>query len=419
METGGRHIHLDAVGGVAGDMFVAALLDAFPDLADRVLAEAAAALPAGCGRPALATGQSSGVRALRFGLEESPQATGDHHHDHHHHDHGHHHGAGTFVDMRRRIAATTTPRTADHAIGILTILAEAESRIHDVPVEAVHFHEIADWDSLMDVVAAGSLIAALEERFSPLSWSVSELPTGGGLVRTQHGLLPVPAPATADILAGFHWRDDGIAGERVTPTGAAILRHLRADGERIAGRLAASGTGAGTRTLPGMPNILRALVFERAADKDDAVTEHVAVLSFDIDDMTGEEIAAAADRLRSTDGVFDLILVTGTGKKGRPMHGFRLLLRPDALDRVADLCFLESSTIGLRWRFERRKILPRRILDVERQDTTLRVKEVARPGDVVTRKAENDDLSGRPLAARRDLQRAAEDPAEGDKRNER
>lgn len=410
-----RHIHLDAVGGIAGDMFVAALLDALPELADRILAGAAAALPPRCGRPHLAAGQSNGVRALRFGLngaDEDGHAAGHHHHDHHHH-----HGAGTFVDLRDRIAASVAPRAADHAIGILTILAEAESRIHGVPVEAVHFHEIGDWDSLLDVVAAGGLIAALEERFGALSWSVSDLPTGGGLVRTQHGLLPVPAPATAAILTGFRWRDDGVSGERVTPTGAAILRHLRADGPRAAGRLEAGGTGAGTRTLPGMPNILRALVF--SVEDPVGTAEEVAVLSFDIDDMTGEEIAGAAERLRRADGVLDLSLIPGFGKKGRPLHEFRLLLRPEALDRVADLCFLESSTIGLRWRIERRRTLPRAQDSVERpgvaRGATVRRKQVLRPGGVVTRKAESDDLSDRPLAERRQLQRAAEEDGPDDR----
>src|SRR6185295_18890158 len=152
--------------------------------------------------------------------------------------------------------------TAEQAVAILTHIAQAEARIHDVPVERVHFHEIADWDSLMDVVAAGSIAAALPGAV----WSVSELPRGAGLVRTQHGMLPVPAPATVAILEGFAWRDDGIAGERVTPTGAAILRHLVGNGRekaRAAGRLVASGTGAGTRELTGIPNVLRVLVFAR------------------------------------------------------------------------------------------------------------------------------------------------------------
>src|SRR6185369_14642924 len=115
-------------------------------------------------------------------------------------------------------------------------------------------------------------------------WSVSALPRGDGLVRTRHGLLPVPAPATAWLLEGFTWRDDGIGGERVTPTGAAILRHLvGAAAARAAGRLQGTGTGAGTREIPGQPNILRATLFGAALDlssEDGPSEEDILVLSF-------------------------------------------------------------------------------------------------------------------------------------------
>ena len=131
-----------------------------------------------------------------------------------------------FPEIARLISsAKLHPGTADQAIAILRRLAEAESRMHRVPVDEVHFHEIADWDSLMDVVAAGSIAAALAQ----CSWSVSDLPRGDGLVRTRHGLLPIPAPATVELLRGFRWRDDGVGGERVTPTGAAIVAHLVRD----------------------------------------------------------------------------------------------------------------------------------------------------------------------------------------------
>ena len=257
--------------------------------------------------------------------------------------------------MRARIrAAALSPGTAEHAVGILTVLAEAESHIHGVPVEEVHFHEIADWDSLMDVVAAGSIVAALPGA----GWSVSELPLGGGFVRTRHGLMPVPAPATARLLDGFAWRQDGVAGERVTPTGAAILRHVGARGRPPGGRLLGAGAGAGTRELPGRPNILRALVFETTGTA--VAPEAVAVLSFDIDDMTGEEIGVAAERLREVEGVLDLSFDARFGKKGRPLHGFRLLVAPEAVEDVAERCLVETSTIGLRWRIETRRVLERR-----------------------------------------------------------
>ena len=396
-----RHIQLDTVGGIAGDMFVAALLDAFPALQDRVLADGRAVLPDGYA-PRLNETQSGALRGLGFGLAGEPHPPHDHDHDHDHHDHG----TGSFLDMVERIrTARLSDGTADQAVAILTLIAEVEAAIHRVPIETVHFHEIADWDSLLDVVAAGSIAAALPDA----CWTVSPLPRGGGLVRTQHGLLPVPAPATAALLTGFVWRDDGIGGERVTPTGAAILRHLVGSdggGAPLPGRLVAIGTGAGTRTLPGIPNVLRALVFE---DTPAAVTEEqITVISFEIDDMTAEEVAVAADRLRGVESVLDLTIGQVQGKKGRLMQSFRLLVRPDRAEAVAQRCFLETSTIGLRLAEERRAVLPRRLSTARPDGIEVGIKTVER-SDGPSTKAESDDLAGDTLEARRRLKRQAED----------
>lgn len=305
--------------------------------------------------------------------------------------------------MRRLIAAAgLSEGTAEAAIAILTILAEAEARMHAMPVEEVHFHEIGDWDSLMDVVAAGSIAAAL----TGASWSVAPLPLGGGLVKTAHGLLPVPAPATTDILVGFEWRDDGIAGERVTPTGAAILKHLVRDkevGRPARARLAAVGYGAGTRQMAGLPNVLRATLFQAGAPA--GTEERLAEVAFDIDDMTGEEIAVAADRLRALEGVRDLRLISGIGKKGRPLTTFALLLVPERLDAVAAEIFLQSSTLGLRWHETHRRILPRE------QGMTAQgrpVKQVTRPDGCITAKIENDALAEAATLAERRRIAAAE-----------
>ncbi len=403
-----NHIHLDAAGGLAGDMFVAAMLDALPDLQPRVFADLAAAIPAHCGQPTLSEGLSGGVAARRFTLvaNDNKAPASGHHHDHedHHHDH-----AVRFPEIARLISsARLHTGTADQAIAILRCLAEAESRMHHVPIEEVHFHEIADWDSLMDVVAAGSIAAALTH----CTWSISDLPRGEGLVRTRHGLLPIPAPATVEILRGFRWRDDGIGGERVTPTGAAILAHLvRNVHGRSGGVLYAAGTGAGTRELPGMPNILRALVFSQAGTHEitPEETDSVIVLSFDIDDMTGEEIAISADRLRATDGVIDLTIASRQGKKGRPVSEFRLLLNPSALDAVSEKCFWETTTIGLRWRTERRRCLPRSQETLDLEGNRVIRKRTLRPDGQPSLKVESDDIARLDgLAARRRLKHLGE-----------
>lgn len=422
------HVHLDAVGGAAGDMFVAALLDALPDLRQRVFEDLVAVLPDGVGRPELTEGLSGALAVRRFGLVgasvAAPAHPHHHGHDHHHH-HAHEHGlpepAGSagqhahgtrFVDLAARIeAAPMHAGTAAQAVAILRRLAQAESRIHRVPVDEVHFHEVGDWDSLLDVVAAGSIAAAL----AGWTWSVSTLPRGSGLVRTRHGLLPVPAPATTELLTGFSWRDDGVPGERVTPTGAAVLAHLVTTPSMRppAGlRLIASGMGAGTRELEDMPNVLRALV--HAIDDGASVDDDVMVLAFDVDDMSGEEIGVAADRLRAAAGVLDVSLGLRIGKKGRPLHDFRLLVVPAQLEAVSELCLRETSTIGLRWHRVQRRRLARDGEAVAVGDATLRRKRVQRPGGETTVKVESDDLAGtETLAARRRLQSRAED-AEGE-----
>lgn len=407
-----RHIHLEPLGGIAGDMFVAAMLDAFPELTDRVLADVRAVLPSEAGEARLIRVSKNGIAALQFSLSGAsppphppsvPRAAagtaGAHSPAPHHH--------GTYKALSGVIeAARLSGTAAAHALGILRVLAEAEAAIHGVPVDEVHFHEIADWDSLMDVVAAGSVISAVGEA----AWSVDDLPLGGGQVRTQHGWLPVPAPATASILQGYAWRSDGIDGERVTPTGAAIIRHLAAPGaaqHAPGGTLAASGYGAGTKHFPALANVLRVMAFDAppATETGHAV---VASVQFDIDDMTGEEIGTAAERLRGVAGVLDLALVAAQGKKARPVTMFHLLAEAAALQRCCDAIFAQTSTVGLRWMLCERRILPR---IVREQGEGLRVKEVRRPDGRMTRKVESDDLQALDgLQDRRATKMQYEDP---------
>jgi uncharacterized protein (DUF111 family) len=166
------------------------------------------------------------------------------------------------------------------------------------------------------------------------------------------------------------------------------------------------GVGAGTRTLPGIPNVLRALVFEDAPFS--AAREQVTIVSFEIDDMTGEEVAVAADRLRVVEGVLDLTIGQVLGKKGRSMQSFRLLVRPDRTSAVVERCFLETSTIGLRIREEQRVCLNRQLATIESDSAVVGVKIVERAG-IPSTKAENDDLLADSLEERRRLKRRAEE----------
>lgn len=371
------HIHITPLGGMAGDMFAAGMLHAFPDLTEPVLAATAAVLPSA---PAAVTADTkAGIAAMAFSVPDQ--------------------GATApigYAEMDAILAGANLPDPARaHARAMLRRLAEAEAAVHGVKLAEVHFHEIADWDTLADLAAAGTLLALLDG----WSFSIGPLPLGGGTVRTAHGLLPVPAPATARLLQGLAVQDDGIGGERVTPTGAAILRHVTDTlplRTRPLGRLGATGYGAGTRNLPGLPNVVVVQAIDGAAQDMD----RVATLEWDVDDMTGEEIAVACDHLRAHDGVIDLVTVALSGKKGRPATGFRLLARPEFADAVARAVFAQTSTLGLRIGDSQRLVLPRR--SAPGRKTALRP-------DGPTAKADSDAVARYPtLAERRAKAREAE-----------
>ncbi len=428
-------IHLDLVGGLAGDMFIAALVDAFPVLEQLVLKELAAVHPGDDSIPVFSVGTSGGLRVCRFGLPDHIEQDHDHHRDHshaddehddydghdphHNHMHTHHHhdhaasvpthiGSG-YEQIRRWINdAPLSPETKKHAVALLEHLGHAEADVHGVALKDVHFHELADWDSLMDLVAAGAIAGVLSEA----RWSASSLPLGNGFVMTAHGRIPVPAPATARLLTGYPWHDDGVAGERITPTGAALLRHLipidACGKNRPSGHLHAVGCGAGTRTLPNMPNMVRALVFG-VSSSDTSTRDTISVIEFDVDDMSGEELATAADRLRIEEGVIDVSTSTRTGKKARPLTAFRVLVQPDAVLSVSDACFLETSTLGVRIHDEKRIVLNRHMVSVPTEKGALAVKIAERPEGNKTAKGEHDaviDMRG--LAARRRLRAETE-----------
>ena len=398
------HIHLDPLGGLAGDMFLAALLDARP----------------ACAPIAFEAMRASGLpEAWRVGLQrhDDGRLTG-HRLMIEPHGSGSSRPTGVFREIRERlVAAPLSVAVRDHTVGIFTHLAEAEAAVHGTSVEEVHFHELADWDSVADIVGAAALIDAL----GASSWSIGTLPQGGGRVATQHGPLPVPAPATALLLAGFNMIDDGIAGERVTPTGAAILRHLGAAERLPPGpwRLETTGIGFGTKQLPGISNVLRALVYEQAERA--RIDEQVAVITCEIDDQSGEELAVGLDHLRTYDGVLDVIQLPAFGKKGRLVTHLQLLARPERLDAVIAACFAETTTIGLRWRLEARTVLARDEVTVAGPEAEVGVKIVTRPGGERTAKAEIDQVRAVAggHAARSEWRRAAEARARDEELDER
>ena len=414
------HIHLDIVGGIAGDMFAAAMLDAWPEFAPAV-AENLRLAGLGAEIRADLLAHNDGVLAgHRFDVVNTAQPkpvpaqaaahTHDHNHDHdHHHAHDHHshdHGHGSHAhtpwsELRQSLAgsglAAEVKRTA---IGIFECLAEAEAAVHGRDIGDVVFHEVGNWDSIADIVAAATVIVSVGAK----SWSASSLPIGRGFVETAHGRLPVPAPATALLVKGLACHDDGRAGERVTPTGAAVLRFLGPEAgighrPRVMSRI---GIGFGTRRLLGISNVLRVLAFD---DVPQHGQDQVGVIQFEIDDQSGEELAVALDHLRATDGVLDVLQTPGFGKKGRMVMSVQVLTRPEALEAAVTACFRQTTTLGVRTRIDTRSILARRAVTTEEG---LRVKIADRPGGA-TAKAEMDDSGhGESHEARSSMRRRAE-----------
>ncbi len=396
------HIHLDAIGGVAGDMFIAAVLDAFPDLRDGMLqAIRIAGLPESIGCDIVAHRDHALVGA-RFLVQEPAYRLRDSRLSLL--DDGHHHTR--FGEIRARLEGSAlAPAVRRHTIGIFTLLAEVEGKVHGAPPDDVSFHELGSWDSIADIVGAAYLIDAL----GATSWSVSPLPQGSGRVDTQHGWLPLPAPAATLLLQGFQLIDDGLTGERVTPTGAAILRHLNAAQQATfqPRRLLRSGHGFGTRTFPGLSNVLRLLAFDQVASSGES-RDQVVQIAFEVDDQSPEDLAIGLDRLRANPGVLDVLQVPAFGKKGRMTAHIQILSKQEHLTSVFEACFSETSTIGLRWQRVERRILERSQATVEVGGRSVSVKLAKRP-DVATAKAESDDLlSAAGRNERENLRRQAE-----------
>ena len=393
-------LHLDPVGGLAGDMFVAALVDLAPDLEagiEETLRRSGRLLDGvSCQVQKHDDGRLVG-RRFKVAREGEPRGRPTAHPSHGHVD---------WRMIRSELEdSDLTPAIKRHAIGIYALLARAEARVHGCAVEQVSFHEVGAWDSTADIVAAAHLI----EANPAANWTVGPVPLGSGRIQTAHGVLPVPAPATSLLLEGFATVDDGVAGERVTPTGAAILRYLVRDNARIEAprRLTGSGFGFGSRRLEGVSNCVRILRFEPAAGIQPR-TDEVAIIEFEVDDQSAEDLALALDRLRAAKGVYDVLQTPAFGKKGRLLASIRVLTDPAVIDEAATLCFEETTTIGLRHRLERRKVLSRESTVVNIGERAVRVKIARRPTGP-SAKAEADDLAGAPgRLAREALRRSAE-----------
>lgn len=417
-------VHLDPIGGIAGDMFVAALADTFPELISGLLTELGKldAPPGGVirvleHRDSVLTGRRFEVVDAVRSKVRSDDSAGVHA-PHHHSD---------YASIRHYLRqATLRDGVREHALALFALLAETEASIHGIDVENVVFHEVGAWDSIVDFVAAAYMINAL----NPAQWTFGPVPLGSGRILGSHGVLPIPAPATALLLRGMQVIDDGISGERVTPTGAAIVKYLfTRSGRGVSGFvtpliMTASGNGFGQKTLRGISNVLRCIAYARSEAAQTASDEEISSVTFEIDDQTAEDIAVALDRIRRTPGVLELFQAPVFGKKGRMSTQVQILVRLEHVDAVADLCFAETATLGLRLARVARRFIPRLTLSL--QQPQVRVKLAERPEGKVTAKVEMDDLlavqggkSGRDQVRRSAEERAIDQWREGERSSQR
>ncbi len=377
------HIHLDLVGGLSGNMFVGAMLDYLetpvPELLTQIELAGFAHLV-----ELSATKKNDGVlTGTYFNVLAESEA---HHHRH-------------YRDIKQSIEASSLgEKTQQISLDIFLLLAEAEAEVHGKAVEDIAFHEVGAWDSIADIITAAWLI----DQTGITSASVSPLPLGGGRVKTAHGSLPVPAPATALLLKGFEFIDDGINGERITPTGAAILKYLSPGSKPASSVLLGAGYGFGSKNFPGISNVTRVSFFEASKNIKERpwIEDRVVQLNFEVDDQTPEDLSVALENIREQLGVLDVNQSLAYGKKGRMMIAVQILTTPQVESDVIARCFEETTTLGIRRAERGRAILSRSNHIVQIGTETYRTKRAARL-DNVTTKVEIDDIAHLPGIKRR------------------
>lgn len=342
----------DAFSGISGDMAVGSLVDAGVEFEALV-----------AGLDSLGTGarfrwertRRRGVSAGKFSVDYQAQ------HKHRH--------LPQILDM---IAGSSLPpRAKQNAAQVFEKLAAAEAKVHGIPIEKVHFHEVGATDSICDI--AGACLAldllGIEEMYcSPVN-------LGSGTVRSEHGVLPVPAPATAELLAAKPVYSSGPALELTTPTGAALAATLvKAFGPMPAMRLSGSGYGAGDRDLPDRPNVLRLLIGETSQAEEATL---ITVIEANIDDCSPQVLGYAMEKLLAA-GALDVSITPLLMKKNRPGSLLRVLARIEDQERLAAVVFEETSTLGLRLYRAERRVEPRQLVEVDTRFGRVRVK--ASPG---------------------------------------
>ena len=374
-----RTLYIDCGMGAAGDMLTAALLELHPDRDGFLRKLNALGIPGvtitaernvKCG----ITGTH--MRVTVHGAEE-----GEHIHSHHHHHHHHH---GSMDDIRSIVSGLPIPTMVKLDImAVYEEIAQAESQVHGVPVNQIHFHEVGTMDAIADITAVCMLMHELE----PDQVIASLVHVGSGQVRCAHGILPVPAPATALILRGIPIYSGSIKGELCTPTGAALLKHFATEfGDMPAMAVRSIGYGMGKKDFE-RANCVRVMLGE-TSEKAEGIWE----LNCNVDDMTGEQVGFALETLMEQ-GALDVFTIPIGMKKSRPGMLLTVLCREADKERMIHLIFKHTTTLGIREKYCQRHTLSRKIESVETPYGRIR-KKISFGYGVQRCKYEYEDLAG-------------------------
>ena len=391
-----KTLYFDCFSGISGDMTIGALLDLGLDL-EYLKAELKKLAVEGYELRASRVVRAN-LSAMKFDVLMEGDENEQHHHEHdhpHEHPHGHHHPRpGHFHRRASEILAmiresSLNPNTKRIATDIFTKLAISEGKVHHIPPEDVEFHEVGAVDSIVDTVGSAIGFDALGiERFR-----CSAINIGSGFIHCQHGIFPVPAPATADLLLHATIYSKYANTELVTPTGAAILAAVVDRFEPLQGFATDRiGYGAGTKQFADFPNCLRLMLGEDRAVAPEPGGDTVIVIEANIDDMNPQNFGYVTERLLEA-GALDVFTVPIQMKKGRPGHLLQVLAPQDRVDALSRVLFQETTTIGVRRHTANRMTLERELVGIETEYGTVHFKVSKLDGQVVNFAPEYEDCA--------------------------
>jgi uncharacterized protein (TIGR00299 family) protein len=387
-------LYFDCFSGAAGDMILGALIDAGLPLEE--LKRALGSLAVDGWDVSADKVVKAGITATKFRVHSAvglQSAVHNQVHHHHHHDHPHHHR--TVAEIKAAIdRSALSDKGKTRAKALFDRLAEAEAAVHNMPIEKVHLHEVGELDSIIDIVGA---VFALEwlgaDRIV-----VSPINVGSGVVKTAHGVYPVPAPATMRLLRDAPVYGGEVKAELLTPTGALVLTDYATEyGPLPPMRVERTGYGAGDRDLDGTPNVLRVVVGTSTEVASASISAQrssvsVAVIECEIDDMNPQIFGVLMETLQAA-GALDVFYAPVHMKKNRPGILVTIVAKPADREALTELMFRETTTIGVRYAEMERECLDREMIEVKTPFGAVRFKVARRAGHILNAQPEFDDIA--------------------------